>query len=173
MTYDIAQDQLFETIKLLYGYYQSQDKADQTIECRIIDNSKAAWHKYTVVTNNNIRLEVQSESTSYEINDRVHVLIPQGDYNATKRIIGKCYDEVTEDEVEEELNFIPMTESIKTYLNSEDRISEWIAKSNQTIRFDNVGVVENIVDENRKHQQFKIQNCIIEVKYVSKNGKED
>lgn len=167
MTYDIAQDQLFETIKLLYGYYQSQDKADQTIECRIIDNSKAAWHKYTVVTNNKIRLEVQSESTSYEINDRVHVLIPQGDYNATKRIIGKCYDEVTEDEAEEELNFIPMTESIKTFLNSEERIKDWITKSNQTIRFDDVGVWK-IIDG-----KFTIQNCIIEVKYEQEEGQEE
>ena len=89
---NIAQNELFKTIELLCEQYISKmNKADETIECTIIDISDAANHKYKVVTSNKIKLDVQSENTDYKLNDRVQVLIPQGNYNGVKRIIGKCY----------------------------------------------------------------------------------
>lgn len=109
---NIAQDELFKTIELLCKQYmKDMNKADETIECKIIDASDAKNHKYTVITSNNIKLIVQSENTDYKVADKVQVLIPQGDYTAIKRIIGKCYDENSENVALDALNLIP----IKTF----------------------------------------------------------
>ena len=45
---------------------------------------------YVKVKNDNFcEFEACSENLSYELNDNVQVVIPLGDYNSTKRIIGK------------------------------------------------------------------------------------
>lgn len=109
---NIAQDELFKTIELLCErYMKNMNKADETIECKIIDDSKAKNHIYTVVTSNNVKLDVQSENTEYEVDDRVQVLIPQGNYNAVKRIVGKCYENLANNYAEGGEQFYPLAKN--------------------------------------------------------------
>lgn len=67
---------------------------DSTILCSIEDNSEAENGKY-IVLNNALRFAAYSENIDYPVGQNVWVLVPDGDYNNTKIIIGKYVSEDT------------------------------------------------------------------------------
>lgn len=79
---------LFQSIDTIISTRIANLPYDQTIECDIIDNSKAAQGEYTIQyqTANFIGY---SDDSSFAIGDRVYVQIPQGDFNQDKIILSK------------------------------------------------------------------------------------
>ena len=79
---------LFQSIDTIVSARIANLPYDQTIECDIIDNSRAAQGEYTVQyqTANFIGY---SDDSSFAIGDRVYVQIPQGDFNQDKIILSK------------------------------------------------------------------------------------
>ena len=63
-------------------------KYDQTVLCTIVDDAEHDKGKY-IVSNGSVKFDVVSEITTYRNNNNVYVLIPRGDWNETKTIIGK------------------------------------------------------------------------------------
>ena len=61
---------------------------DQTVLCTIVDDTERDKGKY-IVSNGSVKFDVVSEITTYRNNNNVYVLIPKGDWNETKTIIGK------------------------------------------------------------------------------------
>lgn len=81
-------EELFGAIdEILRVRLQSLNK-DTTILCNIVDNKEAADGKYTV-SNSGLRFTAYSDKTNYENEDSVWVLVPDGNYENTKLIIGK------------------------------------------------------------------------------------
>ncbi len=67
----------------------SEVKFDETIVCTIVDASDRANGRYTVTTNDQIKFVATSEKTNYVVDQQVYVLIPQGNYENDKTIIGR------------------------------------------------------------------------------------
>lgn len=61
---------------------------DQTIICRIVDNSDADKGHY-IVRYGEAKFHAFSENTKYQIDDNVYVTIPKGDFTRPKLIISK------------------------------------------------------------------------------------
>ena len=81
-------EELFGAIdEILRKRFETLNK-DTTILCTIEDASKAEDGQY-IVSNNSLRFTAYSENTKYMKDQNVWVLIPDGDYNNTKMIIGK------------------------------------------------------------------------------------
>lgn len=79
-----------------------------TKTCTIIDISSRNQGKY-IVSDGSAKFEVYSEDTSYNLDDNVLVLIPNGDYKNNKIILGKT-------KIEKELPYkytSPMTTMVK------------------------------------------------------------
>lgn len=81
-------EELFAAIdEIIRKRFETLEK-DVTIPCTVEDISKANEGKY-IVHYNNLTLTAYSENINYTLGDTVWVLIPAGDYNNTKFIIGK------------------------------------------------------------------------------------
>lgn len=79
---------LFDTIQTIVDKSIKSLSYDETIICRIVDNTDKLKGQY-VVTDGANTFTVYSDNTNYGIGNSVYVTIPQGDYSATKIIIGK------------------------------------------------------------------------------------
>lgn len=85
---------LFQSIDTIISARIANLPYDQTVECDIIDNSKASTGEYTVQYQN-AKFQAYTENTSFAIGDRVYVQVPKGDYNQDKIIISKKKSEET------------------------------------------------------------------------------
>lgn len=78
----------FQAIDILIDEKMKQYTFDQTITCTVLEISQSDPTQY-LVTNNQIKFWASNQSINdYYVNDLVYVLIPNGDYNLTKIIIG-------------------------------------------------------------------------------------
>lgn len=84
-------EELFGAIDEILKKRLEKLNKDSTILCSVEDNSEATEGKY-IVLNNALRFVAYSENTDYQIGQNVWVLVPDGDYNNTKIIIGKYVD---------------------------------------------------------------------------------
>ena len=87
-------EELFGAIDEIVKKRLEKLNKDTTILCSIEDNSEAADGKYTVL-NNALRFTAYSENTDYQVGQNVWVLVPDGDYNNTKLIVGKYISDDT------------------------------------------------------------------------------
>lgn len=83
----ISED-LFKAIDVIVGQRLRNVSKDLTILCKIEDNADAEQGFYTV-SNEEARFTAVSEKTDYRIGQNVWVLVPEGNYNQDKIIIGK------------------------------------------------------------------------------------
>ena len=103
-------EELFGAVDTIVKKRLQELNKDTTILCSIEDTSEAADGKYVVV-NNALRFDAYSEKTDYEKDQNVWVLVPDGDYNNTKIIVGKYVSADTESFtwVDPFKNFVDMT----------------------------------------------------------------
>ena len=83
-TFDI--NNLFTVIKDISETTVKELGYDQTIICKIIDDSNKNNGYYTVL-NDSVSFDAYTNDTSYLKNEYVNVLIPKGDWSARKQII--------------------------------------------------------------------------------------
>lgn len=81
-------EELFGAVDAIVKKRLEELNKDSTILCKIEDNKEAEEGKYTV-SNNALRFTAFSEKTDYAIGQNVWVLVPDGNYENTKLIMGK------------------------------------------------------------------------------------
>ena len=81
-------EELFNAIKTISKKEIEALKFDTTIEATITDASRAKYGVYTV-TNGSVYFTAYSTDTEYRDKDTVLIMIPRGDYNQQKIIVGK------------------------------------------------------------------------------------
>lgn len=79
---------LFEALDIIINKRLESVQKDKTILCVVEDASKAKEGEYTV-SNASAKFTAYSENVNYVAGQNVWVLIPEGDYNNEKKIIGK------------------------------------------------------------------------------------
>lgn len=82
-----------EAVSVLIDKRLEKTKFDQTIEAKVVDKSKATLGTYTVAAGDMV-FTAYSSNNEYDINDTVMVIIPQGNYDLQKIILGKKFNEV-------------------------------------------------------------------------------
>ena len=106
-------EELFGAIdEILRVRLQSLNK-DITILCNIEDTTNAEDGEY-IVSNSGMRFSAYSDKTTYTLGQRVWVLVPDGDYENTKMIIGRYVsaDSVAFNYVDPFSSFIDMSGNI-------------------------------------------------------------
>ena len=81
-------DTLFEALDIIINKRLEAVDKDKTVLCVIEDANKAEEGEY-VVSNASAKFTAYSENTKYRNGQNVWVLIPEGNYNNEKKIIGK------------------------------------------------------------------------------------
>ncbi len=106
-------EELFGAIDTIIDKRLQALNKDITILCNIDDDTDAAKGKY-IVSNNGLKFTAFTEKTDYVVGESVWVLIPNGDYENTKMIIGKNirYDADSFIWVNPLLGFVDMTGDI-------------------------------------------------------------
>lgn len=89
----ISED-LFQAIDVIVRQRIRAVEKDTTILCTVESNTYAAEGRYTV-SNSAAKFEAFGTDTSYRVGQNVWVLVPDGDYNNDKLIIGKYAKEDT------------------------------------------------------------------------------
>ena len=84
-------DELFASIDTIVQARIANLSYDQTIECNIIDISKANQGIY-LVSSQATKFEASGNTNAYNIDDVVYVQIPQNDFKKDKIILGKKID---------------------------------------------------------------------------------
>ena len=82
-------EQLFQAIDAIIDERMRQLPYDKTIVATVVNNANAAFGKYRVTTDDNITFDAYSEVTTYPIQTKVYVRIPQNDYTKQKIITGR------------------------------------------------------------------------------------
>ena len=122
-------EDLFNAIKTIVDKSISKVSYDKTIVCTIEDNSKASEGEYKV-SNNGQSFTAYSEKTNYTLGASVYVIIPQGNYENKKLIVGKylgddgtpyTYIPPTENYVNMTGNIIDTSPSFSLLINKNDR----------------------------------------------------
>ena len=81
-------EQLFEAIDAIVMERIRVLKYDKTVVATIIENTEAPYGKYKVTTDNNITFYAYASTSKYELQEKVYVRIPEGDYTKQKIITG-------------------------------------------------------------------------------------
>lgn len=84
---DIA-EQIFQAIDTIVTKKVEGINFDTTINCTITDAKYASEGKYTV-SSGSATFTAYSVTTNYKEKDAVYVIVPNGDYNQQKIIVGK------------------------------------------------------------------------------------
>lgn len=84
------QESIFQAIDVIAEKKINEIKFDKTVECIIIDDTKADSGEYSAKYQD-IIIPVFSNSNTikYKIDDNIYVLVPQGDFSNKKTIVGK------------------------------------------------------------------------------------
>ena len=82
-------EQLFKAVDTIVNERLRQLPYDKTIVATIIDIHDAVIGKYKVSTDNNIIFYAYAYDTSYQLDTKVYVRIPENDYTKQKIITGR------------------------------------------------------------------------------------
>lgn len=116
------QDNLYQAMEIITNSIIKDIPYDRTINCTIINDKDKKNGKYTV-TNGSATFTAYSETEQYNVNDKVRVNIPEGNYGKNKYIVGK---QASEEELEpinyiSPLNdFIQITDNLATTFQGAD-----------------------------------------------------
>ena len=105
------ENQILEAIETVATGIVSKMKFDQTILCTIINDERKDDGVYEV-TDGTSTFTATSNDTTFSNDTSVYVLIPQGDHNNQKTIVGKYVDSSAS-----AINYIPASESIIEIVN--------------------------------------------------------
>lgn len=113
-------DTLCEAIDTLISARLSELRFDKTIVCTITDISKRASGEYTV-TDGTVTFQALSDSSDYTDGSQVQVLIPNGDWTAQKRIIGRYSSDTENDPI---IHVAPTAQVVQLSENYAPKIEE-------------------------------------------------
>ena len=82
-------EQLFKAVDTIVNERLRQLPYDKTIVATIIDIHDAVLGKYKVSTDNNITFYAYAYDTSYQLDTKVYVRIPENNYTKQKIITGR------------------------------------------------------------------------------------
>ena len=82
-------EQLFQAIDAIVEERMRILPYDKTVIATIVNNESASVGKYQVTTDDNITFWAYSEITTYSLQEKVYVRIPQNDYTKQKIITGR------------------------------------------------------------------------------------
>lgn len=88
MTEVNAAENILQSIDIVAKKRIEQLELNKIVVCRIIDISHRSKGEYGV-EKENVTYKAYSDAATYSLNERVYVLIPNGDFNETKFIIGR------------------------------------------------------------------------------------
>lgn len=151
-------EDLFNAIKTIVDKSISKVSYDKTIVCTIEDNSKASEGEYTV-SDGSASFTAYSEKTNYTQGASVYVIIPQGNYENKKLIVGKylgddntpyVYTPPTENYVDMTGNIITTSPSFSLLMNDPDK------KNTSSIELNNI----NLIGYNRLGVKVDFQTLV-------------
>ena len=153
-------EQLFEAIDAIVMERIRTLKYDKTVVATVIENSKAPYGKYQVTTDDNITFYAYADTSKYELQDKVYVRIPEGDYTKQKIITGYYIPSESTLLVKDyRTNNQTKAEFKKIYRFELDKYKLEILSQNDTIKFDKY---YNIVDFDTIYQDALDNNPILE-----------
>ena len=100
------ENQILEAIETVANGIVSKLQFDQTILCTITNDNKRKNGEYEV-SNGSSTFKAFSSDTNYKKDMAVYVLVPQGDFERQKTIVGKYVDDTAT-----AINYIPASQSI-------------------------------------------------------------
>ena len=100
------ENQILEAIETVANGIVSKLQFDQTILCTITNDNKRKNGEYEV-SNGSSTFKAFSSDTNYKKDMAVYVLVPQGDFERQKTIVGKYVDDTAS-----AINYIPASQSI-------------------------------------------------------------
>ena len=100
------ENQILEAIETVTNGIVSKLQFDQTILCTITNDEKRKKGIYEV-SNGSSTFQAFSSDTNYKKDMAVYVLVPQGDFERQKTIVGKYVDDTAS-----AINYIPASQSI-------------------------------------------------------------
>ena len=100
------ENQILEAIETVANGIVSKLQFDQTILCTITSDNKRKNGEYEV-SNGSSTFKAFSSDTNYKKDMAVYVLVPQGDFERQKTIVGKYVDDTAS-----AINYIPASQSI-------------------------------------------------------------
>lgn len=163
-------EELFGAIDEIIRIRLQSVNKDTTILCTVEDTTDAEAGKY-IVSNNALRFEAYSANTDYTKGQNVWVLIPNGDYNTTKIIMGKHIGSTEETflpYVDPLREFVDITENVVTI---SDNQYELIANGEQVQVWFNNG--ENILNTSDNQDLLKgLKKILISGNFKTDFGKE-
>lgn len=145
------ENQILEAIETVANGIVSKIKFDQTILCTITNDEKRKKGIYEV-TDGTSTFEACSNDDSYREDMIVYVLIPQGDYENQKTIIGKYVDDTSS-----AINYISMMDSFIS-VNGSSNIQEYSLIANHPDRrFINIPIDVDYLKETNQYNCVGIQ----------------
>lgn len=145
------ENQILEAIETVANGIVSKIKFDQTILCTITNDKKRKKGIYEV-TDGTSTFEACSNDDSYREDMIVYVLIPQGDYENQKTIIGKYVDDTSS-----AINYISMMDSFIS-VNGSSNIQEYSLIANHPDRrFINIPIDVDYLKETNQYNCVGIQ----------------
>ena len=142
------ENQILEAIETVANGIVSKIKFDQTILCTITNDEKRKKGIYEV-TDGTSTFEACSNDDSYREDMIVYVLIPQGDYENQKTIVGKYVDDTSS-----AINYISMMDSFIAVNDSSNYQEYSLIANHPDRRFINIPID---VDYLKKTNQY---NCV-------------
>lgn len=107
---DIAQS-ILEAIDTVVSQRLTQLQFDNTIICTIVDNTNRALGEYTVSFQGNTQFYAYSDYKEYPKELNVYVLVPGGDWNARKQILGR----ISSNDINDSIAYIDPATTIAEY----------------------------------------------------------
>ena len=145
------ENQILEAIETVANGIVSKIKFDQTILCTITNDEKRKKGIYEV-TDGTSTFEACSNDDSYKEDMIVYVLIPQGDYENQKTIIGKYVDDTSS-----AINYISMMDSFIA-VNGSSNAQEYSLIANHPDRkFINIPIDVDYLKETNQYNCVGIQ----------------
>lgn len=126
------ENQILEAIETVATGIVSKMKFDQTILCTIINDERKDDGVYEV-TDGTSTFTATSNDTTFSNDMSVYVLIPQGDHNNQKTIVGKYVDSSAS-----AINYIPASESIIEIINFNETENTEESQWNRINKWDSV-----------------------------------
>ena len=159
------ENQILEAIETVASGIVSKLRFDQTILCTIIDDSKKKDGIY-IVNDGTSSFIATSGDTNYSKDMDVYVLIPQGDNENQKTIVGKYVDDTAT-----AINYISATDSfieVKSYKN----VSEYSLLANYPkIQYIDIPLNNNDAEDLKKN--VNCYNCVgIQAKFKTDMARE-
>lgn len=146
------QDNLYQAMEIITNSIIKDIPYDRTINCTIINDKDKKNGKY-IVTNGSATFTAYSETEQYNVNDKVRVNIPEGNYGKNKYIVGKQASE-------EELEPINYISPLNDFIQITDNLATTFQGANITANATGTGVQKEKILEIDLTKDYNARNSI-------------